>query len=183
MDRFVYLAVYGQPAPQGSKKFLGRTKTGKGIITDASSATAPWRADVKAACETWMRSHDGWIPFSCAVSVSMVFTFARPKTVTRKKRPFPSVYPDLGKLARATEDAISASGLWADDALVVEYARLAKVYAGEDVQALSRPGCSIGIQEKKVQAVPLSGKPADLLAIEARSYEWPTPRLTEEEEE
>lgn len=168
----VQLTVYGHPAPQGSKKYLGRTATGRGIIKETSDNTAPWRADVKAACETFMRSHPEVIPFSCAVSVSMVFTFIRPRSITRKKRPFPSVYPDLCKLARATEDAISASGLWDDDALVVEYTRLAKVYAGEDRDALLRPGCFIGINEKPVEAIEMPASLTRVLALEARAYSW-----------
>ncbi len=35
--------------------------------------------------------------------------------------------PDLSKLLRGIEDAITEAGLWADDARVAEYVRLAKV--------------------------------------------------------
>lgn len=160
----IQLVVFGNPAPQGSKKFIGTTSAGRGVIVDSSPKTKPWRADVKAACETYMDSHPDFTGYECAVTVRMVFTFLRPKSVHPGKRRHPSTYPDLSKLCRATEDAISASGLWKDDALVVEYTRLAKVYAGEDVDALSRPGCRISIEEAP-RAVVLGGR--KLLEIEA----------------
>jgi hypothetical protein len=95
----------------------------------------------------------------------MVFTFIRPKSVSRAKRARPCTYPDLSKLCRATEDAITSSGLWRDDSLVVEYTRLAKVFCNEDLEALPRPGCLIHI-EKAPTAVVLAGwKPT--LEIEA----------------
>lgn len=77
----------------------------------------------------------------------MIFTFARPPSVKRNKRPWPSVYPDLDKLARGVLDALKAAGVMKDDCLVVEFTRLAKVYAGEDPEALDRPGVSILIGE------------------------------------
>jgi Holliday junction resolvase RusA-like endonuclease len=73
----------------------------------------------------------------------MVFSFRRPKTIKFSKRPFPSVYPDLSKLCRSTEDALKAAGAIADDSLIVEYTRLAKVYCGEDEDSLETPGAYI----------------------------------------
>lgn len=162
----MHLIVYGHPAPQGSKKFMGRTSTGKGIIVDSSDSTKPWRADVKAAAERYMEINGSLFePYSCALSVRMVFTFLRPKTVTRAKRSHPHVYPDLSKLARSTEDALSAAGLWKDDALVVEYTRLAKVYAGEDLEALDRPGCQM-IIGPAAGAIPMPPLRVPLLELE-----------------
>jgi len=54
-------------------------------------------------------------------------------------------YPDVSKLARSTEDALTAAGIWKDDARVVEYTRLAKVFPGEDRQSLEAPGVIIEI--------------------------------------
>lgn len=149
------IVAYGQPAPQGSKKPLGRAASGKTIIVEASAKTKPWRADVKAACEEWMERHPD-CTFTESVTVEMVFTFLRPASVRRVKRPFPSIPPDLCKLARSTEDAITASGLWLDDKLVVEYTRLAKVYSGEDRDSLTRPGVLIRIKPKVLSAVILN---------------------------
>ena len=160
------LIVYGMPAPQGSKKFVGRTATGRGIIANTSNKTEPWRNDVMAQCIRFMDNDINFEPFTCAVAVSMVFTFLRPKSVSVTKRPYCSTAPDLCKLARSTEDAISASGLWHDDALVVDYQRLAKVYAGEDEDALPRAGARIRIWAKPTRVITLGNK-MDRPAIEA----------------
>ena len=75
----------------------------------------------------------------------MVFTLPKPKSAPKRRQTFPATKPDLSKLARSTEDAISDSGLWPDDARVVEYISLAKRYPGEGVDALDRPGCVVKI--------------------------------------
>jgi Holliday junction resolvase RusA-like endonuclease len=150
------LVVYGNPAPQGSKKFMGRTKQGKGIIVDASDSTTPWRADVKQAAERHLEEFPVHFGKEEALLLRMVFTFRRPASVTPRKRPHPSVYPDLSKLARSTEDALTASGVWEDDAQVVGYSRLAKVYIGEDLEALDRPGCIIVIEPMNADFGPLT---------------------------
>jgi Holliday junction resolvase RusA-like endonuclease len=149
------IVVYGTPAPQGSKKVLGRTKTGKTLIGEASDNTAPWRADVMTAARAVLDGL-GWpTPFDRPILARMVFSFARPKGHYRTGknahilrdeapiRPIAKNLGDLAKLARATEDALTAAGVWADDSLVVDYLRLAKVYCNEDEEALDRPGCLI----------------------------------------
>ncbi len=86
----------------------------------------------------------------------MVFTFARPKSHYRSGKnahllrddapsaPANHSGPDLSKLARSTEDALTDAGVWVDDGLVTEYARLAKVYVGSgDPEATHIPGARI----------------------------------------
>ena len=51
----------------------------------------------------------------------------------------------MSKLARSTEDALTDAGLWRDDSRVVEYTRLAKVWANEDRDALGVPGAVIRV--------------------------------------
>lgn len=136
----IKFTVYGQPGPMGSKRFVGLSKSGKGLMIESSKAVKPWREAVKwAAIQSGARGLDG------PLWVSMVFTIKKPKSAPKRKRTWPCTKPDLSKLARSTEDAISDSGVWADDARVVEYLRLAKVYPGEDRDALDRPGCLITI--------------------------------------
>lgn len=136
----IKFSVYGLPGPQGSKRFVGKSKSGRGIMVESSAKVKPWREAVKwAAIQSGARGLDG------PLWVSMVFTIKKPKSAPKRKRTWPATKPDLSKLARSTEDAISDSGVWADDARVVEYLRLAKVYPGEDRDALDRPGCLITI--------------------------------------
>lgn len=120
---------------------------GRGIMKEMSAKVEPWRQDVKYAAEAVLEALGRPLPFQGAVIMRMVFTLARPVSVKRNKRPWPSVTPDLSKLARSTEDALKAAGVYKDDALIVEYTRLAKVYAGEDPEALDRPGVLILIAE------------------------------------
>ena len=146
-DPCMRIVVYGIPAPQGSKRPIRNQYTGKIATVENSPNLAPWRQDVKFAAEAVLTEAGRPQPFQGAVAVRMVFTLARPATVKRNKRPFPSVAPDILKLGRAVEDALTAAGVWRDDCLVVEYGRLAKVYVGEDPEALDRPGVMIDIQE------------------------------------
>ena len=66
--------------------------------------------------------------------------------------------PDLDKLARGVQDALKDAGVVRDDCLIVEYTRLAKVYASEDPESLDRPGVMIIIGEL-VDSVALEGSP------------------------
>jgi Holliday junction resolvase RusA-like endonuclease len=70
----------------------------------------------------------------------------KPTSAPKTRRTWPDKKPDVSKLARSTEDAISDAGLWVDDARVVEYGRLAKVFPGEDRDALQSPGVIVRIQ-------------------------------------
>lgn len=152
------IVVYGEPGAQGSKRFVRTTATGKGIMIENSAKVEPWRQDVKQAAEAVLETLGRPPPFQEAVVARMVFTFLRPASVKRAKRPYPSVTPDLSKLCRSTEDALTSAGVWKDDALLVEYVRLAKVYANEDPDALDRSGALIIILPL-VPTVELEGTP------------------------
>lgn len=141
------ITAYGEPAPQGSKRAVNRGNAARAVtIVDSSPKLAPWRSDVINAVRKVLDDSMGVQripPLDGAILARMVFSFRRPKSIKFTKRPFPSVYPDLSKLCRATEDALKAAGAIMDDALIVEYTRLAKVYCGEDPEALDSPGCYI----------------------------------------
>lgn len=128
--------AYGQPAPQGSKRHVGG-----GRMIESSKHVKPWREAVKAAFLTYRPA--GHHPIDGPLAVDMVFTVAKPKSAPKRRRTWPNRMPDLSKLARATEDALTDAGVWRDDAQVVEYRRLAKVYPGEDCDSLTSPGVVI----------------------------------------
>lgn len=143
------ITVRGLPAPQGSKRHVG-----KGVMVESSKHVKPWREAVKhAALEV---VGDDFQPLDGPLLVSMVFSFARPKGhfgtgrnagVLRAGAPlFPCGKPDLSKLARATEDALTGV-VWVDDSRVVEYELLAKRYAGgPEGDVLVGPGCVIRVR-------------------------------------
>ena len=146
------IIVHGVPGPQGSKRYVGQSKAGRAIMIESSSKVRPWREAVSYAVRAARHETP---PIDEPVYATMVFTFLRPRShyrtgknahLLRRTAPIgPGTKPDLSKLLRSTEDAITSGGGWRDDALVVEYVRLAKVYAGEDPDALDSPGCVIEI--------------------------------------
>lgn len=154
------LEVLGRPAPQGSKRHVGN-----GVMLEMSKYVRPWRQDVRAAAETLLARVDRTLfPLDGPLLVDMVFSVARPKGHYRTGRNAhllrdtaparPQGMPDLSKLTRSTEDALTSAGVWKDDARVVEYGRLAKIYAdSDDPDALSAPGAVIRVRVLPALAV------------------------------
>jgi Holliday junction resolvase RusA-like endonuclease len=148
------IVVYGNPAPQGSKKFMGRsTKTGRGILVESSKAVKPWREAVKnAAIEALSQSRDPLDPASMLrgpIRLSIVFTVAKPKSAPKTRVTFPDRKPDLSKFIRSTEDALTDAGVWEDDARVVTVCA-SKVYPGQGRDSLNIPGAVIWVDEFKI---------------------------------
>jgi crossover junction endodeoxyribonuclease RusA len=144
--KHVTIIVYGSPAPQGSKSFKGTfvDKTGRtrGIMAESSKKVKPWRSDVKEAA---LLVRNGAEPLDGPLLVRMVFTIPKPLSASKSRRTWAMRRPDVSKLARSTEDALTDAGIWVDDARIVEYSRLAKVFPGEDAEALESPGVRIEI--------------------------------------
>lgn len=137
----IEITVYGSPAPQGSKKFVGMVN-GHGMMAESSKKVKPWRQDVKAEA---LKVRNGEPPIDGPVVVRMVFTLPKPLSAPKRKRTYPDKKPDLSKLVRSTEDALTEAGIWRDDARVIGYQRLAKVFPNEDPEALDSPGVKITV--------------------------------------
>lgn len=144
------IVVYGTPAPQGSKRFVGLAKSGRGIMVESSKKVKPWRQDVKDAA---LKARNGAASIDGPVIVRMVFTLPKPASAPKRRRTYAMRKPDLSKLARSTEDALTDAGVLADDARIVEYERLAKVFPGEDPDSLESCGVRIEIRELATAAV------------------------------
>jgi Holliday junction resolvase RusA-like endonuclease len=139
------IVVYGSPAPQGSKKFVGMIN-GHGMLVESSKKVKPWRQDVVAAAIKAREASGNPAPLDCALSVRMIFTVPKPKSAPKRKRVHAMRKPDVSKLARSTEDALTTAGIWTDDSRVVQYERLAKVFPREDDEALESSGVVIEIR-------------------------------------
>lgn len=113
--REVAFTVHGTPAPQGSKRAF--VVGNRARIVEDSKKSAPWRDSVAAAA---VEAMGGALPYDVAVEVVITFLFVRPASVKPEKRPFPSVMPDVDKLARAVLDGLTAGGVVRDDARVVD---------------------------------------------------------------
>lgn len=135
----ITITVYGHPAPQGSKRHVG-----KGIMVESSKHVAPWREDVRAAALLALNTLNRPAPLDGPLYARMVFTVARPASAPKARR-WPDRMPDLSKLVRSTEDALTSAGVWADDARVVRI-DTAKVYPGSGPDALDRPGARIVVR-------------------------------------
>jgi len=136
--------VFGMPGPQGSKRFVGLSRAGRGIMVESSAKVKPWREAVKLAAREAMRAA-GVETIDAPVRVRMIFTVPKPVSAPKTRMTWPMRKPDGSKLQRSTEDAISDAGLWRDDARIVEWYG-AKRYPGEGDGALQAPGVRISVE-------------------------------------
>ena len=125
--------VTGDPVPQGSvKAFIPKGWTRAVVTSTSGPKLKSWRHDVAAVamcCAAQSRwSADG------PMRVVVTFGLARPLSVSAKKRPHPTVRPDLDKLCRALLDALTGV-LWNDDAQVI-FLAATKQYQPPPVQTL-----------------------------------------------
>ena len=137
----IEFTVIGTPQPGGSKKgYPMRGADGKMhvAIVDVNAKAKPWKACVAAAAR---EAYDGPL-LRGALIVQMVFCRKRPKGHYRTGKNshllkdsapiYPTTRPDVLKLARSTEDALTGV-IWEDDSQTVDL-KLAKRY-GEPERA------------------------------------------------
>lgn len=156
VDPVACIVVRGTPAPQGSKNAFRNQYTGRIHLVESSKKVAPWRSNVRDAavgdiicgCRPDCTDLRGPFPLDEALILSMVFTMPKPASAPKGRRTWPDKAPDLSKLCRSTEDALQEAGVYRNDARIVEYGRLAKVYPGEDPDALGVPGAIIRVWRK-----------------------------------
>jgi crossover junction endodeoxyribonuclease RusA len=125
--------VYGIPAPQGSKRHVGG-----GVMIESSKKVKPWREAVKWAAREAMPA--GWQKLDGPLVLSVAFYLPRPKAA--KAAIACCKMPDLSKLIRSTEDALTDAGAWADDARVSSI-MAEKLYETRD----HPPGATISVYQ------------------------------------
>lgn len=128
------ITVIGEPAPQGSKRHVG-----KGVMIESSKKVKPWRESVVWAAREAGARVEG------PVEMRIVFTVRKPKGAPKNKRTWPDRKPDLDKLQRSTLDALVTAGAIEDDARVIRI-NAAKVFPMEGTDALDVPGAVIEIR-------------------------------------
>jgi crossover junction endodeoxyribonuclease RusA len=126
----ICIDVLGLPAPQGSKRHVGR-----GILVESSTKVGPWREAVVAAATNQGHAN---LMLEGPVSVDVSFYFPRPKGhyradgSLRDSAPFThSTKPDIDKVLRSTLDALVQAAVIADDSRVQEV-EVRKLYATSD---------------------------------------------------
>ena len=106
--------VPGRPAPQGSKRSVGR-----GRFIEASKYLPAWRHAVTEYA-IYAATENSWVTLEGPIALEVVFYLERPATIKPNKRPHPIVPPDVDKLVRGVGDALSDAGVWGDDSQVVK---------------------------------------------------------------
>ena len=110
----LHLFVPGSPAPQGSKRHVG-----KGRMVESSSAVGPWRERVALAAHQWSLEHKiAGLPIGgTPLRVTLKFVMPRPASTAQHKFVAAIKRPDIDKLSRAVLDALT--DVWfADDSAV-----------------------------------------------------------------
>jgi Holliday junction resolvase RusA-like endonuclease len=125
----VRLFVPGTPAPQGSKRFMRHSGTGKPIGLEDNPRTRDWRTVVASEAQFMaarLRETDpDFAPLDGPLFAALVFWLPKPASAPKRRR-YPDVKPDLSKLLRAVEDSLTGV-LIRDDARIVR-ASVAKGY-------------------------------------------------------
>lgn len=129
------IRVLGTPAPQGSKRHVGR-----GIMVESSKRLAPWREAVLHAALDAIRAQHWEQRYVDPVVVDIVFVFPRPRHHYRTGRNAhllrdnaPRVManmPDVEKCVRGVLDPLTNAGVFHDDRQVAVLSA-AKVYEGQ----------------------------------------------------
>ena len=147
----VAFTVPGIAAPAGSKRGFYNKKAGRVIITDDNARSRPWKALVSDAA---LEAMHGRNLLDGPLLLELTFWMPRPKghygagrnaAVVKNSAPWaPAVKPDLLKLARGVEDALTGI-VYRDDAQVV-CETLEKAY-------------TVGQARTVVRVVPIAGPP------------------------
>ena len=144
-DSFSFTVFGVDPAPQGSKKYVGTRRTAAGnnipLIIESSPKLPAWRKAVSDAVIQAMHDSGDDSKFDGAVKLEAVFYLTRKRTVTRA---YPTVPPDLDKVLRSLMDGITARsksgqvlGVWGDDSQVVRLEVSKKYAVGESGVAVT----------------------------------------------
>ena len=113
-------SVYGKPAPQGSKKHVGR-----GILVESSKHVYGWRKYIKVTAKRLLPK--GWHA-TMGIQLEAEFLFKRPKNHFRTNGELKPSAPthcttrvgDLDKLVRALADALTGVA-YEDDSQIISF--------------------------------------------------------------
>ncbi|WP_280441059.1 RusA family crossover junction endodeoxyribonuclease [Nocardia brasiliensis] len=130
------LFVPGSPAPQGSKRHVGR-----GILIESSKAVGPWRERIALAAH-----RHGWPLRAGAVAITLEFVMPRPKSTPKTYTPPAIKRPDADKLERAVLDALTGIAFVDDSQVTTCYRRKRLAEIGET------PGVRISIADDTEEA-------------------------------
>jgi len=115
----ISFVVYGIPQPKGSMRafIVGnkRRRKQKVVITNSNKQLKNWSQLVSVVAQEYVPPEG---PLKGAVEVVLVFYLPRPRSISVRRRPFPTVRPDIDKLARGVLDSLKGK-LYIDDSQIV----------------------------------------------------------------
>lgn len=127
--------VPGRPRPQGSKRAVMPKGGSKPIMVEQVKGLDDWRANVTISAQRALKDFER---LDGPAVLSVEFRFLRPGTHYGRRKGEPYLKPtapkyvtrtpDLSKLVRAVEDALTDAGVWTDDSRVVSFGDTSKVY-------------------------------------------------------
>ena len=141
MAKTIEFFVPGTPATAGSKKGFYNKKLKRVMIVDDNEKQKPWMNTVKFFAQ---QVYQGPL-LNCPLKLTVEYRLLRPQghygtgrnsgvLKPKYKCPYQAVKPDLGKLTRAVEDALTGV-VWRDDSRVSIHATR-KVYVDRDPGAM-----------------------------------------------
>jgi Holliday junction resolvase RusA-like endonuclease len=167
----IRIVVFGKAAPAGSKRQITNRHTGQSFIIDANKNAKPWKKGVADAAAAQYRGP----VLSCAVDIEMIFVMQRPKghygtgrnaEVLKDNAPLqPTVAPDVLKLARGVEDALSTI-VYRDDAQIVNESLQKRYGDRERVEIRVRPTAFTCVRDLVMMGVEKPTRPTELMPWE-----------------
>lgn len=167
----IHIVVYGKASPAGSKKGFVNPNTGRVVIVDDAKKSRPWKNHV---ADVAMDQYDGPV-LTCALDVEMIFVSARLKShygtgrnaeVLKDSAPLqPTVMPDVLKLARGVEDALTGV-VYRDDAQIVNESLQKRYGDRERVEIRIRPTSLTCVKDLIMMGIEKPHKPSELLPWE-----------------
>ena len=160
----ISFTVYGTPVPKGSTTPYPIMKDGKPVLSktgrpvvvtqNANPKTKDWQRLVSLSAQ----EHRPEKLFDGPVEVALLFYLYRPQSVSEKKRPMPTVKPDLDKLIRAILDGLKGK-IYSEDA------RVCKVQASKHYGDPPRVEIVVSEIDLKVYLVVENEEKADQLTL------------------
>lgn len=115
----ISFTVYGTAEPAGSKRAF--VVKGRAVVTDANARSKPWKQEVASKGAEAMNGDpllDGPLEVVFTIFVPRPAGHFGKKGLLPSARQQPTVKPDLLKLARGIEDALTGV-VWRDDSQIV----------------------------------------------------------------
>lgn len=145
--------VPGVPLSKGSWRTMPHAVTGRQISLPDNPKLNVWQNRIALVAQTeWSGA-----PIDEAVYIELLFDFVRPKSVSAKKRQYPSVTPDLDKLERGVFDALEGIVYTQDSRIVSSAAN--KRYA--DTPGVTITVGTMAARSEESELTPLDAKPEE----------------------